>query len=139
MVELLCEPSDPRNLALDKRAGDDRIDRPIDYEQALSDPSTRFSQPEAVLKELGLTREQKIEILRRWAYDESEIAVAEEEGRDRRTHISHQAAWNARHFARIHPPDKRARQYLAKRCCTSGGGAAETHCSLGAMMVLLAS
>jgi hypothetical protein len=56
------------------------MDRQIDYEQALSDPSTRFSQPEAVLKELGLTREQKIEILRRWAYDESEIAVAEEEG-----------------------------------------------------------
>jgi hypothetical protein len=23
----------------------------------------------------------------------------------RRAHISHQAAWNARHFARIHPPE----------------------------------
>jgi hypothetical protein len=56
------------------------MDRQIDYEQALLDPSTQFSQPDAVLKELGLTREQKIEILRRWAYDESEIAVAEEEG-----------------------------------------------------------
>ena len=32
------------------------------------------------MKELGLTREQKIEILRRWAYGESEIAGAEEEG-----------------------------------------------------------
>ena len=28
----------------------------------------------------GLSREQKIEILRRWEYDEAEIAVAEEEG-----------------------------------------------------------
>jgi hypothetical protein len=56
------------------------MDRRIDYEQALLDPSTQFAQPEAVLKEPGLRREQKIEILRRWAYDESEIAVAEEEG-----------------------------------------------------------
>jgi len=63
-----------------QRAGDDRMDRQIDYEQALLDPSTQFSRPEAVLKEVGLTREQKIEILRRWAYDESEISVAEEEG-----------------------------------------------------------
>ncbi|MEA3179455.1 MAG: hypothetical protein QOI59_2978 [Gammaproteobacteria bacterium] len=129
MVELLCEPSDPRNLALDKRAGDDRIDRPIDYEQALSDPSTRFSQPEAVLKEFGLTREQKIEILRRWAYDESEIAGAEEEG---------MSALPALMMLICRTRDC-ARQYLAKRCCTSGGGAAETHCSTGAMMVLLAS
>ena len=50
--------SDPRKLAFDARAGDDRMDRQIDYEQALLDPSTQFSQPEAVLKEPGLTREQ---------------------------------------------------------------------------------
>lgn len=55
-------------------------DGPVDYEKALLDPSSVFSQPEDVLDRAELTKEQKIEILRRWEYDASEIAVAEEEG-----------------------------------------------------------
>lgn len=52
----------------------------IDYERALLDPASLFKEPEAVVKRQDLTREQKIEILRRWEYDASEVAVAEEEG-----------------------------------------------------------
>ena len=52
----------------------------VDYEKALLDPSSVFSGPEEVLKHPELTRDQKIEILRRWEYDASEVAVAEEEG-----------------------------------------------------------
>jgi len=52
----------------------------IDLEQALLDPGSVFSSPEELRDHRGLTCEQKIEILRRWAYDASELAVAEEEG-----------------------------------------------------------
>jgi hypothetical protein len=52
----------------------------IDYEKALLDPGSVFLQPEDVLTEPALSRQEKTEILRRWEYDESEIAVAVEEG-----------------------------------------------------------
>jgi hypothetical protein len=52
----------------------------IDYEQALLDPASVFATPEAVLDQAELSDDQKIEILRRWQYDASEDAVAEEEG-----------------------------------------------------------
>jgi len=52
----------------------------IDYEKALLDPASVFATPEEVLKRAELTKDQKIEILRRWEYDASEVAVAEEEG-----------------------------------------------------------
>jgi hypothetical protein len=52
----------------------------IDLEKAQLDPGSVFSGPEQVRDHAGLTRQQKIEILRRWAYDASELAVAEEEG-----------------------------------------------------------
>lgn len=51
----------------------------IDLEKAKIDPSTVFRHPTDVLEASGLTREQKIDILERWAYDEREKAVAEEE------------------------------------------------------------
>mgnify|MGYP003700600449 FL=1 len=51
-----------------------------DYQRALLDPESVFAQPEDVLTSDSLTREQKIEVLRRWSYDASEVAVAEEEG-----------------------------------------------------------
>ena len=54
-------------------------DDPIDLEQALLDPAAVFSAPEAVPKCSDLTREQKIEILRRWEYDARAMEVAEEE------------------------------------------------------------
>lgn len=52
----------------------------IDVQQAMRDPNSVFPSPEAVLRDPSLTRDQKIEILRRWEYDAAEIAVAVEEG-----------------------------------------------------------
>ncbi len=43
------------------------------------DPTAVFRGPEDVLQRDELTREQKIEILRRWKYDALEFQVAEEE------------------------------------------------------------
>ncbi len=51
----------------------------IDLGKALQDPTAVFRGPEDVLQRDELTREQKIEILRRWEYDELELQVAEEE------------------------------------------------------------
>ncbi len=51
----------------------------INLDMAKQDPASVFKSPRDVLKEASLTREQKIDILRRWAYDQREIAVAEEE------------------------------------------------------------
>lgn len=53
---------------------------PVDMEAALLDPASTFSSPEALLLHPTLTREQKIEILRRWEYDAAEVCVAVEEG-----------------------------------------------------------
>jgi len=52
----------------------------VNLEQALKDPATVFATPEDVAAHAGLTREQKIEILRTWEYDASEREVATEEG-----------------------------------------------------------
>ena len=52
----------------------------LDYEKALLDPGSIFEAPEEVLEQASLRKEQQIEILKRWAYDASELAVAEEEG-----------------------------------------------------------
>ena len=43
------------------------------------DPTSVFRVPEDVLKASDLTREQKIEILRRWEYDARELEVAADE------------------------------------------------------------
>jgi hypothetical protein len=42
------------------------MDDNIDYEQALLDPSSVFDRPEDVLTHPALSRDQRIEILRRW-------------------------------------------------------------------------
>jgi hypothetical protein len=52
----------------------------IEVDAALLDPGSVFSSPEEVLGDGTLTREQKVEILRRWEYDAAEVAVAVEEG-----------------------------------------------------------
>jgi hypothetical protein len=39
-----------------------------------------FATPEELLAQDGLSEQQKMEILRRWAYDASESSVAVEEG-----------------------------------------------------------
>lgn len=51
-----------------------------DLERAMLDPSAVFATPEEVLTRPGLTRDQRIEILKRWHYDATDIAVAVEEG-----------------------------------------------------------
>jgi hypothetical protein len=43
-------------------------------------PSSVFAAPEDVLNHDELTRQQKVEILWRWAYDAAEQSVAVEEG-----------------------------------------------------------
>ncbi len=45
----------------------------------MMDPTAVFRGPKYVLQRDELTREQKIEILRRWEYDALELQVAEEE------------------------------------------------------------
>ncbi len=51
----------------------------IDVEKALLDPTMVFEEPKEVVANDELTRDQKIEILRRWEYDARELEVAEEE------------------------------------------------------------
>lgn len=51
----------------------------VDLDQAIINPSSIFKRPYDVLDNQLLTRQQKIEILKRWAYDERNLAVAEEE------------------------------------------------------------
>jgi hypothetical protein len=55
-------------------------DRRSVIEQSLTDPASVYAGPEEVLEREGLTVPQKIEVLRSWAYDADELAVAEEEG-----------------------------------------------------------
>ena len=50
-----------------------------DIEKAMLDPTTVFQTPEEVLLREDMSREQKIEVLRRWEYDARELEVAEEE------------------------------------------------------------
>ena len=52
----------------------------IDIKKALNDPSAIFRKPKDVVERNDLSREEKIEILRRWEYDARELQVADEEG-----------------------------------------------------------
>ncbi len=52
----------------------------VDLKQALLDPASVFASPWSVRNHAELTKQQKVEILRRWEYEESEVSVAEEEG-----------------------------------------------------------
>ncbi len=51
----------------------------IDVKQAMLDPTSVFKDPTDVVADKNLSRDQKIEILRRWEYDARELEVAEEE------------------------------------------------------------
>jgi hypothetical protein len=55
-------------------------DRSIDTESAILDPAACFASPEEVRDHKALTTAAKLEILRNWAYDDAEAAVATEEG-----------------------------------------------------------
>lgn len=59
---------------------DIRTPTAIDMDQALLDPGAAFESPEDVLARPDLSREQKIELLRRWEYDANQACVALEEG-----------------------------------------------------------
>ena len=50
-----------------------------DVKKAMLDPTSVFKDPKEVVANDELTRDQKIEILRRWEYDARELEVAEEE------------------------------------------------------------
>ena len=50
-----------------------------DLKKALLDPTMVYQEPSEVVADQELTRDQKIEILRRWEYDAQELEVAEEE------------------------------------------------------------
>ena len=50
-----------------------------DIEKALFNPAMVFKTPQEVVDSGDLSREQKIEILRRWEYDLRELQVADEE------------------------------------------------------------
>ena len=52
----------------------------VDMDQALLDPGSIFGAPEELLLHEGFSREEKIDLLRRWEYDASENCVALEEG-----------------------------------------------------------
>ncbi len=51
----------------------------IDVNKAMLDPTLVFKDPKDVVANVELTRDQKIEILRRWEYDARQLEVAEEE------------------------------------------------------------
>ena len=51
----------------------------MDVNKAMLDPTMVFEDPNDVVANVELTRDQKIEILRRWEYDARQLEVAEEE------------------------------------------------------------
>ncbi len=51
----------------------------IDVTKAMLDPTKVFKEPKDVVASKELTRNQKIEILRRWEYDARALEMAEEE------------------------------------------------------------
>lgn len=50
----------------------------MDIEKAILNPRSAFECPADVLNEQSLSREQKIEVLRRWEYEIREIEAAED-------------------------------------------------------------
>lgn len=54
-------------------------DAPVDYDKALKDPGRFFVAPGEVVKAAGLSRQQKIDILKRWETDARLLMVASEE------------------------------------------------------------
>jgi hypothetical protein len=52
----------------------------IDMEKALADPTKEFAEPDEVLRDPRLSREQKLRLLRQWESDALGLAVAEGEG-----------------------------------------------------------
>ena len=57
-----------------------KADDEMDLEKARLDPGSVFASPEELCESPGLSREQKVDLLQRWAEDARELEVAEEEG-----------------------------------------------------------
>lgn len=53
---------------------------PADIKKACLDPAAVFDSPETVERHPDLTPAQKVEILRRWELDETNVDVASDEG-----------------------------------------------------------
>lgn len=51
----------------------------IDIDKALLDPTSVFKSPKDVVNNNSLSKQQKIEILKRWAYDAKELEIADDE------------------------------------------------------------
>lgn len=56
------------------------FNRSTDLEHARLNPAAVFATPEQLARTPELTRDEKIELLRRWSYDAGELVVAEDEG-----------------------------------------------------------
>jgi hypothetical protein len=52
---------------------------PVDFEEALKDPSSVFDAPGDVVDAPGLERAQRIEILKRWDSDARQLMAASDE------------------------------------------------------------
>ena len=57
-----------------------KADDEMDLETARLDPGAVFTSPEELCESPGLSREQKVDLLQRWAEDARELDVAESEG-----------------------------------------------------------
>lgn len=66
----MSDPVEPKGLLPD----------PTHLARALLDPADVYASPEDVLIDATLTRDQKVEVLRRWAYGAEEVQQAESEG-----------------------------------------------------------
>ena len=51
----------------------------MELEKALVDPASVFATPDDVVTAEGLGDEDRVRILRRWAYDAKELTVADDE------------------------------------------------------------
>jgi hypothetical protein len=51
----------------------------VNIEKALLNPGAVFEKPRDIVERSDLSREQKVEILRRWEYDMRELQVADDE------------------------------------------------------------
>jgi len=51
----------------------------MSIDKALTNPADVYNEPNQVLQDASLTREQKMEVLKCWEYDARELEVAEEE------------------------------------------------------------
>lgn len=50
-----------------------------DFQRYMDNPAEAFSSPQAVIDNNDLNKEEKLQILRQWRYDEYETEVADQE------------------------------------------------------------